>query len=272
MKILLETALLFFLLRFAQIVTAQTSLPPASSAQNKIESTDSLVLNYHLMHPGGDSLPGDPNAASSISMAFIICTTSWLTRGKGKTSFSFVHVTSPDMLHWTWQPTKLQPSFTGHGMFSGTGFLTKEGKARRHLSRPGIGPEPDRRREGSEALGLGEAVSDRCAKRRRHGGEDQPLGSRLLSHWRHLLRHLRRRKNPPVFKSKDLKTWTLVGDFLQHDMPDVAHGEDISCPNFFPSSATSGCSSASAIRSDAATTSATGMRKPSSSSRRHMAA
>jgi beta-fructofuranosidase len=35
-------------------------------------------------------------------------------------------------------------------------------------------------------------------------------------------------------KSKDLKDWTLVGDFLAHDMPDVALGEDISCPNFFP--------------------------------------
>ena len=32
------------------------------------------------------------------------------------------------MLHWRWQPTKLQPSFTGHGTFSGTGFITKEGR------------------------------------------------------------------------------------------------------------------------------------------------
>ena len=24
---------------------------------------DDMTLNYHLMHPGGDSLPGDPNAA-----------------------------------------------------------------------------------------------------------------------------------------------------------------------------------------------------------------
>ena len=22
-----------------------------------------MTLNYHLMHPGGDSMPGDPNAA-----------------------------------------------------------------------------------------------------------------------------------------------------------------------------------------------------------------
>ena len=40
-----------------------------------------------------------------------------------------VHISSPDMLHWTWHPKKIQPSFTGHGMFSGTGFITKEGKA-----------------------------------------------------------------------------------------------------------------------------------------------
>ena len=41
-------------------------------------------------------------------------------------------------------------------------------------------------------------------------------------------------ENPPVLKSKDLKTWHYVGDFLQHDLPDVAIGEDVSCANFFP--------------------------------------
>jgi sucrose-6-phosphate hydrolase SacC (GH32 family) len=40
--------------------------------------------------------------------------------------------------------------------------------------------------------------------------------------------------NPPLFKSDDLKTWTLVGDFMAHELPDVAIGEDVSCPNFFP--------------------------------------
>ena len=88
---------------------------------------EDLALNYHLMHPGGDSLPGDPNAAFYLDGTYhlhYILAHPW----KEKKSFSFVHVTSPDMLHWTWQPTKLQPSFTGHGMFSGTGFITKEGK------------------------------------------------------------------------------------------------------------------------------------------------
>src|SRR5260221_3644768 len=108
----------FFLLSFAQTSQSQTNPEPA----------DSLVLNYHLMHPGGASKPGDPNAAFYLDGVYhlhYILAHPW----QGKTSFSFVHVTSPDMLHWTWQPTKLQPSFTGHGMFSGTGFITKEGKA-----------------------------------------------------------------------------------------------------------------------------------------------
>ena len=79
------------------------------------------------MHPGGPALPAIPTRPST-SMAPIICTTSFGHPFQGKGSFSFIHVSSPDMLHWTWHKTSLQPSFTGHGMYSGTGFLTKEGK------------------------------------------------------------------------------------------------------------------------------------------------
>ena len=94
---------------------------------NNASVPNELALNYHLMHPGADSAPGDPNAAfylDGIYHLHYILRHPW----QDKTSFSFVHVTSPDMLHWSWQTTKLQPSFTGHGMFSGTGFLTKEGR------------------------------------------------------------------------------------------------------------------------------------------------
>ena len=89
--------------------------------------TDELALNYHLMHPGEDSAPGDPNAAFYLDDT---CHLHYILRlpWQNGNSFAFVHVTSQDMLHWTWQTTKLQPSFTGHGMFSGTGFLTKDGK------------------------------------------------------------------------------------------------------------------------------------------------
>ena len=88
---------------------------------------DDMALNFHLMHPGGDSAPGDPNAAFFLDGT---CHLHYILRHpwNDKQSFSFVHVSSRDMLHWEWHKTKLQPSFTGHGMFSGTGFMTKEGK------------------------------------------------------------------------------------------------------------------------------------------------
>ena len=185
------------------------------------------------MHPGGDSMPGDPNAAFCLDGVYhlhYILNHPW----KGGQSFSYVHVTSPDMLHWSWQTTKLQPSFTGHAMFSGTGFLTKEdvpaiiyhghGSERnqiaiakdQHLSAWELPyPIEVQNPDGSEAQ-LGKYWDPDCfligdTYYAISGGAKQPL-----------------------FKSTDLQNWTLVGDFLSHELPDTTIGEDISCPNFFP--------------------------------------
>ena len=46
---------------------------------------------------------------------------------KNSYGYSYAHVTSKDMVSWIWEPTVLTPPLTGHGMFSGTGFFTKEG-------------------------------------------------------------------------------------------------------------------------------------------------
>jgi len=69
-------------------------------------------LHFHLMHPGGPSLPGDPNAAFCIDGVYhlhYILAQPW----NGQESFAFVHVSSPDMLHWTWHPTTLHPNSPG---------------------------------------------------------------------------------------------------------------------------------------------------------------
>ena len=192
---------------------------------------DSMTLNYHLMHPGGDSSPGDPNAAFCLDGLYhlhYILRYPW----QGGHSFSFVHVTSPDMLRWTWQPTKLQPAFTGHGMFSGTGFVTKEG-------RPAVIYH-------GQASGRNQIA---IARDRRLSGWEKPYpvdvrnadgSAAAISHWDpdcfivgDTYYAISGGERPPVFKSTDLKVWTLVGDFLHHDLPDVVFGEDISCPNFF---------------------------------------
>ena len=199
---------------------------------NDTTVSDELVLNYHLMHPGGDSAPGDPNAAFYLDATYhlhYILRHPW----RDKQSFSFVHVTSPDMLHWTWQTTKLQPSFTGHGMFSGTGFLTKKGCAAAIYH--------------GQASGRNQIA---IAKDNRLSTWEKPYPvepktvdgtDAEMSHWDpdcfligDTYYAISGGQNPPLIKSKDLRNWTLVGDFLSHHPPDTAIGEDISCPNFFP--------------------------------------
>lgn len=209
--------------------------PPDASASSPISEGPKpaveWILNYHLMHPGGESLPGDPNAAFYLDGVYhlhYIVAHPW----KDRQSFSFMHVTSPDMLHWKWETTKLQPALTGHGMFSGTGFLTKEGRpaAIYHGESSGrnqIAIAKDRKLSAWEKPYAVEVQNaDGSEAKMNHWDPDCFLiGDTYYA--------ISGGPNPPLFKSKDLRRWTLVGDFLRHQMPDVALGEDISCPNFF---------------------------------------
>jgi sucrose-6-phosphate hydrolase SacC (GH32 family) len=191
-----------------------------------------MVLHYHLMHPGGDSMPGDPNAAFCLDGVYhlhYILAHPW----QDKRSFSFVHVTSPDMLHWAWQPTRLQPAFTGHGMFSGTGFITQEGRPAviyhgQSSGRNQIAIAKDRRLSAWERPYPVEVrAADGSEAKITHWDPDCfRIGDTYYA--------ISGGKQPPVFRSPDLEHWTLIGDFLRHDLPEVAIGEDVSCPNFFP--------------------------------------
>lgn len=203
-----------------------------AEARSRATPPEEWVLNYHLMHPGGESLPGDPNAAFALDGTYhlhYILGHPW--RGRG--SFSFVHVTSPDMLHWTWQPTQLQPAFTGHGMFSGTGFLTADGRpaAIYHGESSGrnqIAIAKDRSLSGWEQpYPVDVRKADGSPEDIRHWDPDCfRIGDTYYA--------ISGGENPPLLKSRDLRTWTRVGPFLQRDLPDVARGEDVSCANFFP--------------------------------------
>jgi len=199
---------------------------------NPDQLPEDMILHYHLMHPGGDSDPGDPNAAFYLDGVYhlhYILRHPW----KDDESFSFVHVTSEDLIHWTWQPTKLQPAFTGHGMFSGTGFVTPEG-------RPAVIYHGQKSGRNQIALAVDRALSawekpypvepktedGREAEIRHHWDPDCfRIGDTYYA--------ISGRADPPLMKSRDLKHWTLVGDFLSHEPADVVIGEDISCPNFF---------------------------------------
>lgn len=213
---------------FSVVQHSSADDPPATAP---LQPADDQVLNYHLMHPGGPSMPGDPNAAFYLDSTYhlhYILGHPW----RGRNSFSFVHVTSPDMLHWTWQPTKLQPSFTGHGMFSGTGFLTREGLPAAIYHGEGSG-------RNQIAIARDRKLSD-WEKPYPVDVRDANGAEVKVDHWDpdcfrigDAYYAISGGGRQPLMKSKDLKTWTLVGPFLKHDMPDVAIGEDISCPNFF---------------------------------------
>ena len=194
-------------------------------------TSDPLDLNIHLMHPGGPSAPGDPNVAFHIDGIYhlhYIVKHNW----RENASFSFMHITSSDMLHWEWQETKLQPSFTDHGMFSGTGFITKEG-------------DPAAIYHG-QASGINQIIIAKDNQLsnwhkpypieiRGHDGEEIDI-----KHWDpdcfligETYYAITGGQNPGLIKSNDLKAWVYVGYFLKHELPEVVIGEDISCANFF---------------------------------------
>ena len=223
---------LFATLTLAQVAVKAAEQPVGNGDASADLASEKLQLNFHLMHPGGDSIPADPNLAFYLDGVYhlhYISAHTW----RGKNTFGFIHVTSPDMLNWTWQPTALQPAFTGHGMFSGTGFITKDGKPAAIYH----GQLVDTNQiviAKDTALSAWEVP---CPIEVRNSG-----GAKAdIEHWDpdcfligDTYYAIFGGENPPLLKSKDLKTWTQVGPFLRHDMPDVTIGEDISCPNFFP--------------------------------------
>ena len=208
-----------------------------------------MVLNYHLMHPGAASRPGDPNVAFYLEGKYhlhYILSHPW----KGEISYSFIHVTSEDMLNWTWQKTKLQPSFTGHGMFSGTGFITKGGipaaiycaetlKQRntyitlakdKNLSSwnkpypllPKGGPD------GESILLLGDPDCFLVEDTFYAYSAMSSISNSSMPHKTTAL------ENVLLCKSKDLVNWEYVGRLLKYDLQQVSRGEDLSCANMFP--------------------------------------
>jgi len=194
----------------------------------------STWLSFHLAHPGpGVAVPGDPNCASywkgRYHLHYIY---------NSRDGFAFAHVSSTDLVHWRWHPTTLTPSTTGHGMFSGTGFYTREGR-----------PAIIYHGQGSGRNQIAFALDDNLER----WTEPVPVeptilpgqDASLIAHWDpdawlegSVYYALSggspgSGKPPTLFRSQDLRQWDYLGRFLSHDMPDVASDEDISCPNFF---------------------------------------
>jgi sucrose-6-phosphate hydrolase SacC (GH32 family) len=188
-------------------------------------------LTFHLAHPGpGDAHPGDPNCAFDHKRRYHL---HYIYRSN--MGFSFAHVSSNDLVHWKWHTTVLAPPTTGHGMFSGTGFYTKEGEPAIIYHGEGSGrnwiefPRDDQFDTWSEPVPVLPNTAVGRVPEIRHWDPDC---------WRNgdTYYALSGGQNPQLMKSTDLKNWTYLGDLLHPDFPpslDVAKEEDISCANFF---------------------------------------
>lgn len=193
-------------------------------------------LTYHLAHPGpGNAFPGDPNPAffwkGRYHLHYIY---------KNRTGFVFAHVSSDDMVHWKWHPTVLGPKTTGHGMFSGTGFITKDGRAA--VTYHG---------QGSNRNWISFALDDNLDKWSKpqeimpHDKDGKPVTKMpyfdpdiwINNGIYYALNGRSSRESAVIMKSDNLKDWDYIGELLHPDFDEeklgVGKGEDISCPNMF---------------------------------------
>ena len=192
-------------------------------------------FTFHLAHVGPKDLrpPGDPNCAfywrGEYHLHYIY---------QNDDGIAFAHVSSRDMVHWKWHPSTLTPSRTGHGMFSGTGFFTKEGRPAIIYHGLGSGrnqiavSQSDNLEKWSKPWPLIPTIKPGQDPTRIanwdpdawiDGGNYYALSGGIPGSG----------KPTTIFRSSNLKDWDYLGDFLTHDMPGVKPNEDISCPNFF---------------------------------------
>ncbi len=189
-------------------------------------------VTYHLAHPGpGIAVPGDPNCIfdhkGKVHLHYIY---------RNAWGFAFAHVSSDDMVHWRWHKTALSPATTGHGMFSGTGFYTKDGRPAIIYHGQGLGRNVIQ--YAADDAFESWTKPEQVVPRNPDGTEPQ------IRHWDPdcwirdgVYYALSGGQNPQLMKSADLKNWSYLGDLLHPAYPanlGIRKDEDISCANMFP--------------------------------------
>jgi sucrose-6-phosphate hydrolase SacC (GH32 family) len=204
-------------------------------------------LTFHLTHPSPEEPAGDPNAiffwAGRYHFHYVY------PREGG---LAYAHVSSPDLVHWTWHPTVLTPTVTGHGMLSGGGFVTKEGRPAiiyASVRDDAVFPVQIGRAQIVHALDdqLDSWSAPAAIEPRVRPDADPEIISPWDPHgWLEGDTYYAifgsqpphngsvTAKKATVHKSADLVSWEYVGPLLSKDLPEAEHDWDISCPDFFP--------------------------------------
>jgi len=211
-----------------QLVAARTYVPETPEwPENPPENWPT----FHLAHPGpGIAFPGDPNPAfyykERYHMHYIY---------ENPYGFMFAHLSSTDMVNWKWQPTVLGPPKTGHGMFSGTGFFTKEGKPA--MIYHGWGSDRNHIMYGLDE-NLDEWTDPEVILPKDDNGNVSVKEQWDPDCWQidDTYYALSGGKDPELMKSDNLNDWISQGKLLHEDYPmklGVNRYEDISCANIF---------------------------------------
>ena len=225
------------------LLTLITSVCSAQEPKTVIETPSmpenppATWLTYHLAHPETEetATAGDPNPAffwkGRYHLHYIY---------KNQTGAVFAHVSSDDMVHWKWHPTVLGPTTMGHGMFSGTGFITKDGR-----------PAMVYHGQGSGRNWISYALDDNLDHWSKpeemlpHDKDGKPVTDMpyfdpdlwINNGIYYGLNGRNRRSSAVIMKSDDLKDWDYIGELLHPDFDEerlgVSPDEDISCANMF---------------------------------------
>jgi len=204
-------------------------------------------LTYHLAHPGpGEAWPADPNPAFHYKGRYHLhYIYRHLTDYHNVTGYVFAHVSSTDMVHWKWHPTVHGLKGLGYGMFSGTGFYTKEGKPAMiyiGVTKEMMAHPPGNTGRHWLTYGLDDNLDKwtkpEMLKVETQDGQDPNILWRDPDCWlmNDTYYSINGFKNPVLMKSSDLKSWKYLGKLMHDDFPvdlGVSKEEDISCANMF---------------------------------------
>lgn len=241
---------------------AQTAGKPGPSAEElsqwigNARSLRSLIRSdphrprYHFVVPEGKGNPFDPNGAlywkGKYHLGFIY--QSPLKQGAFSVSGNKItdehrwgHAVSTDLVHWTLYPDMLvvNEGDQEKGIFSGGAFVSKEGVP--HLIYYGLGAQANLLAYATdEDLKVWKKVPTPAL---RALNSENPMDTkdkysvfdpdawyepRVGSYYQ-----ISAGMKPALFKSKDLKEWSYLGDLIDPKKTYREAYEDLSCPDFF---------------------------------------
>ena len=191
---------------------------------------------YHFVVPEGYAMPFDPNGCIYWNGRYHLCYI-YQDHSLPHGGHCWGHVSSIDLMHWRHHPPALvpNPGDVDQGIFSGNGFINKEGEATYlyHGVNAGncIATSSD-----DELINWKKLPSNPIIPNVKEGDPDFGKYSSWDPHgWLEgdTYYAIFGGQKPSIFKAKELDKWEYVGDLLAHAVQDVDINEDISCADFF---------------------------------------